>query len=103
MAALLPIYQSSLKELTLLQTKWSALLNQLLINPSLQSSILTDVSLVIGPNVINHLLGRKLIGWRIIGINAAATIYDGQDTNLIPKLTLVLVSNAVCKVNLEVF
>jgi hypothetical protein len=61
------------------------------------------VALANGTTVVNHLLGRKLIGWRIIGINGAATIYDQQASNQTPALTLVLVSNAAVIANLEVF
>jgi len=89
--------------LPLLQTKWAAILNPLLGNPSLDSVILQNVSLAIGTNTINHTLGRKLQGWRIILINGAATIYDKQGSNQTPDLTLVLVSNAAVMVSLEVF
>lgn len=89
--------------LPLLQTKWAAILNPLLGNPSLDSLILENVSLNNGTNVINHTLGRKLQGWRIIRIGGAATIYDQQDSNQTPSLTLVLVSNAAVVVSLEVF
>ena len=87
----------------LLQTKWKSILDVLLSNPSLQSSILQNVSLINGTNTINHLLGRKLVGWRIIGINAAATLYDKQATNSRSDLTLILVSNAACIAQIEVF
>lgn len=89
--------------LPMMQTKWASILNVLLSNPSLNSNILENVSLGSGTTVINHLLGRKLLGWRIIRINAAATIYDQQTSNQTPDLTLVLVSNAVAIVTLEVF
>lgn len=89
--------------LSLMQTRWAAILNPLLGNPSLNSVILGNVSLNNGTTVVNHLLGRKLTGWRIIRINAAATIYDQQASNQMPESTLVLVSNAVATVSLEVF
>lgn len=89
--------------LTMIQTKWRSILNPFLANPSLQSIILKDIALINGTTTINHLLGRTLTGWRIIRINAAATIYDKQATNQSPDLTLVLVSNAACTVSLEVF
>jgi|SRR5687768_8805933 hypothetical protein len=89
--------------LPLLQAKWAAILNPLLGNPSLDSLILENVSLASGTNTINHTLGRKLQGWRIILINGAATIYDKQGLNQTPDLTLILVSNAAVIVSLEVF
>ena len=99
----LPIFLSNIQPLTLMQNKWSSILDVLLGNPSLDSSILKGVALANGTTVVNHLLGRKLIGWRIIGINGAATIYDQQASNQTPALTLVLVSNAAVIANLEVF
>jgi hypothetical protein len=62
-----------------------------------------NVSLKSGANVVNHLLGRPLVGWRIVRINAASTLFDEQDSNQTPAATLVLVSSAPCMVNLEVF
>ena len=99
----LPIFLSQVKELVLMQTKWASILNVLINNPSLNSNIINNVSLVSGKNVINHLLGRNLVGYRIIGKNAVADIYDEQASNQSPNLTLVLRSNASCMINLEVF
>lgn len=90
-------------DLSLMQTKWAAILNPLLSNPSLNSIILEKIVLISGTSTINHGLGRKLQGWRIIRINAAATIYDQQDTNTMQDLTLILVSNALVTVSIEVF
>jgi hypothetical protein len=87
----------------LLQTKWASILNPFLSNKSLQSSILNNISLIDGITVVNHMLGRSLIGWRIIGINGAATLYDAQATNQTPQNTLILISNAAVIVQLEVF
>lgn len=89
--------------LPLLQTKWASILNPLLGNPSLNSVILPNVNLVNGSNTINHTLGRALMGWRLIRVRAAATIYDTQDSNPMPSLTLLLTSNAAVTVDLEVF
>ena len=89
--------------LSQMQTKWRSILNPLLGNPSLQSLIIPDISLVMGSNTINHTLGRKLTGWRIIRINAVSNIYDTQDQNTMPDLTLLLISSAPCVVSLEVF
>jgi hypothetical protein len=100
---LLPIFQTQIQELILLQNKWASILNQMISNRSLQSSILPNLYLKNGTTVINHLLGKKLTGWRIIGINGPATIYDEQNSNQTPQTTLILVSNAAVMINLEVF
>lgn len=99
----LPYFQSEIKELSLLQTKWKSILDPLLATSSVQSSILPNVILSNGTTVINHKLGRKLVGWKIVRQRAAASIYDTQDSNQTPQLTLVLVSNAVVVVDIEVF
>lgn len=99
-----PLIQTTLKELMLVQTKWRSILNPLLGNPSLDSLILENVSLLkAAPNVVNHKLGRKLIGWRVVRIRAKAIIYDSQDSNQTPDLTLVLITDTDVIVNLEVF
>lgn len=99
----LPLFQTAVKELSLMQTKWKSILDPLLGNLSSQSSLLPNVALNNGTTVVNHMLGRKLIGWSIVGINGAATIYDQQASNQTPQSTLVLISNAAVTVSLEVF
>ena len=96
-------FQDNDRTFQLMQNSWASMLNPLLQNPSLQSTILPQIVLKSGTNTINHRLGRKLQGWRTIRINAAATLYDLQDTNPHPELTLQLVSNAPVTVYLEVF
>lgn len=84
----------------LMQTRWASLLNPVLVNPTNNISIVKDVSLAIGDNVINHLLGQKMQGWFLVDINAASTIYRSQPMN---DLTLTLNSSAVCTVSIGVF
>lgn len=89
--------------LPLMQTKWASILNPVIANPSANSLILPNISLISGSNVVNHSLGRKLTGWRLVRVRAAVTIYDTQDSNPMPSLTLLLTSNAPVMVDLEVF
>lgn len=93
----LPYFQDSNPNMTLLQNQWSRILNPLLSNPTNNCSILKNISLVNGPNVINHLLGRPLQGWSIVRLREPVIIYDTQDTNQSPELTLnlTLVNNVV--------
>lgn len=101
--ALLPIYQTSNKDLILLQNKWASILNPIISNQSIQSIILPNIALTAGLNIVNHKLGKKLTGWRIVRLRAAASIYDTQDTNSRGDLTLQLVSSAPVVCDLEVF
>ncbi len=101
--ATLPQFQNDDRDFQLMQSRWASIINPVVNNPLNNASILADVQLVAGTNIINHLLSRKLQGWSVVRINAAATIYDAQDSNTTPNQTLVLISSAPCKISLEVF
>lgn len=72
-------------------------------NPIVDGLLLQSVPLTFGANSINHKLGRNLVGWHITRMRAPAIIYDTQDTNLMPGLTLALVTSAAVTVDLYVF
>jgi hypothetical protein len=86
-----------------LQTKWASILNPVVSNLLVQGHILQNIDLIDGTTVVNHGLGRKLLGWFIVGINGAATVYDSQASNQMPELTLTLISNTAVTVSLWVF
>lgn len=97
------IYKESDKDFNMLQTRWSAEINPVIDNPTSKPTILKDVALVIGSNVINTLLQKKLQGWKIVRQRGPANIYDQQDSNPRPELTLVLVSDAIVSIDLEIY
>lgn len=99
----LPTYQTANLTLTLIQSNWASLLNPLLDLPINQGRLLENVQLDNGSNTVNHKLGRKLTGWFIVRQRAAASVYDTQDTNPTPAVTLKLTSNASVKVDIFVF
>lgn len=101
--ALLPIFQTSDTSFTQMQNKWASQLNPVLSNPSLQTNILKKISLSTGNNAVNHLLGKALTGWRIVRQRAKASIYDNQDNNATPNLTLLLISDNPVVCDIEVF
>ena len=84
-------------------TKWATAIDPVLSSSIVAGSLLTGVSLVSGATVVNHKLGRKLQGWIIVGISAAATVHDNQASNQTPDKTLILVSSAAAVANLWVF
>jgi hypothetical protein len=84
-------------------TKWKSQLDPVVSNALLQGQLLPGIPLGDGTTVINHGLGRKLVGWFIVGVDGPATIYDKQASNQTPQLTLVLASNAAVTCNLWVF
>ncbi len=86
-----------------LQPKWAAILNPIVKNPSNNASILQNISLATGSNTVNHKLGQPLQGWYIVRQRAAATVYDTQDSNQTPNLTLTLTASAPVVVDLAVF
>lgn len=88
----------------MVQTRWAQQLNPLLTSPLLQGSLIRNVVLSSGDNQINHKLGRKLQGWiltRQRGVSVA--IYDKQDENQMPQLTLALHSGGSIEVDIYVF
>lgn len=99
----LPIFQSKSQEMGLMQTSWAQQLNPIISLPISQGSILTNVPLATGPNTINHLLGRKLQGWWIVRQRSSASIFDTQDNNQMPNLTLLLTASSPVSVDIFVF
>lgn len=85
------------------QNTWATAIDPVLSNLLVQGRLESQVILVNGTTIVNHKLGRKLVGWFIVGINAAATVYDNQATNQTPQLTLSLTSNAAATANIWVF
>lgn len=100
---MLTIFSTGDKGIDLMQTSWAADINPLLKNAVLQGILLKNVSLTTGANSVNHKLGRKLQGWMLTRVRAAATIYDTQDANSMPELTLTLNSSANVVVDIYVF
>jgi uncharacterized membrane-anchored protein len=83
-----------------MQTVWKAAITPVIGNQINQGLLLLDVTLKDGATPINHLLGRTLVGWEIVDIDADASIYRSQPKN---AQTLTLTSNMACVVSLWVF
>lgn len=100
----LPIFHTEDQDMALLQTKWASQLNPLLSNPISNGILLKSVILATGANVVNHKLGRKPQGWIITRYNGGtANLYDTQDNNQTPALTLNLTSSSAVSVDIYVF
>lgn len=95
----LPLLQNP----SLMMTKWKSILDNLLRLPLSSSLLLKNQQLFIGSNPVNHKLGRDLQGWIIVRKRGPADIYDTQDENQTPQLTLLLTSSAKVLVDLLVF
>ena len=100
----LPSFNTKIVEFSLMQSAWAKTLDPIVNLPTNHGIILKNVSLGIGVNTINHLLGRKLQGWFIVRQRPnAASVSDLQDVNNTPELTLVLNSFSVSTVDIFVF
>lgn len=99
----LPLIHTEDRDTNMLQTTWASQLNPLLAAPFSSGILLEGIVLSSGANVVNHKLGRKLKGWVVTRLRASATIYDTQDTNQRPELTLNLTASAAVTVDIFVF
>jgi hypothetical protein len=99
----LPSFNTPDVTLSLVQSKWAAILDPVIDLPINHGITLKNVKLVTGNNKVNHRLDRKLQGWIIVRKRQAADIYDQQDTNQQPTLTLALNSSADCVVDIYAY
>lgn len=83
-----------------LQSRWKSILDPLLANNMNSISVLSDVPLNSGVNVINHLLGKVQQGWVLVDKQGVADIYRSQPFN---ATTLTLTSSASVVVSIGVF
>lgn len=100
MSANLPIFKDDNQNLMLLQTKWKSAIQPMLASVLGQGIFLSNIDLIAGENVINHLLGRKQQGWIITDINAVANIYKFGAFN---DKTLTLTSDVPCNIGIWCF
>lgn len=97
---MLPVFKDESQNFMLMQNRWKSELDPLLENPMSSVSILKNVLLAIGNNVINHRLGKKQQGWFLTDVNGVSSIYRSAAFN---DLTLTLNSSAVVTVSIGVF
>lgn len=87
-----------------LQTKWASIINPLLKNPATSPLLLKNIVLTTGANSVNHKLGQNLQGWYPVRFHGNfAQLFDTQDTNQTPDLTLNLNASTGVTVDLLVF
>lgn len=93
-------FQTSNKDLTLLQSNWKSQLDPILANPVTNLQILKNIILSPGNNVINHKLGAIQQGYIIVDQQNPAIIYRTAPFN---SLTLTLNSSIAATISLGVF
>ena len=79
---------------------WASALNPVVANPLLQGTIIQNISLIVGNNIVAHKLNRLQIGWFIIDQQGSAAVYRSQPFN---NTTLVLNSSAAVTISLWMF
>lgn len=95
---------SASRDLNLVQDNIEDAIGDLGSNQFLNAVILKDIELTAGQdNIISHKLGRKLIGWTLIRKRGLGDVYDLQDSNSTPNLTLILRTSATVTVDIRVF
>ena len=87
------------------QDEVTSTVNDIIDSQIIDSVLLKSVSLALGDNIVNHKLGRELVGWFITRQRKTTTtyIYDTQDTNTIKDKTLNLNASQACVVDIYVF
>jgi hypothetical protein len=100
--ASLPQFNSNDKDFQMMQNRWASILNPIINNPLSRGVFLSNITLTVGSNTINHKLSRKIQGYLVINMkNAYSEIYSSTSPN--PELFLVLISSANTEVDLYVF
>lgn len=96
----LPLSNTKDTDLSLLTTKWKAILDPVIKNPLNGVLILKNIVLINGETKIPHLLSQMQQGWFVTDSNAAATIYRSKPLN---SDFLYLTSNVAVTISLGVF
>ena len=97
------VINTSTPDLGLVQQNLVRVLNPVFNTPTLGGNLLTSQTLKAGATTINHGLGRNLNGWQIVRQRSQANIWDSQDANQTPNLTLALNSSASVVVDIYCF
>ena len=84
------------------QTRWAADIDPVLNNLLVQGQLLTNIQLINGVNVVNHKLGRQILGWFLVSPKSAAVVFEAPEQPN-PTLTLTLNSNASISTGIWVF
>lgn len=94
---------SDSNELTRVQEYISRCFGGIIGSEIIDGVLLQEVDLTAGQNEISHRLGRKLRGWVVVRQRANVGIWDEQDSNSKPHLTLVLQASGPVTVDLWIF
>lgn len=98
----LPIFQTSLRELSMMETQWASQLNPVISNPLIAGNLFKNVVLSSGSNTINHKLDRAYQGYLISGMHGSfIQLFDTPSP--MPDKTLVLNASASGSIDIWIF
>lgn len=75
------------RDLTLVQDNVANTFNPLTRVPIIDGELLTEIALGTAPTRLAHTLGRKPLGYIIVGLNHAATIFGTESDSRLITLT----------------
>lgn len=87
---------------TQLQANVGEALTPLQNKPILDGIMLSKLEIVSGSNLVQHKLGRKVVGYFVISQSAASQFYDNIQTNTSAS-SFSITATSPCNVNLWVF
>ncbi len=85
---------------SLANSQWASTLNPIVQNPLNSVTILKNIKLETGTNIINHGLGQTPSGWFPIDPQSSATVYRSAPLN---SKTLTLTASAPITLSIGVF
>lgn len=92
------------QDLNAVQTNIQEYVEPLTDNPILDGVLIQNITLTAGTSTpVKHKLGRKPLGWVVVRKRAESTVWDTQDNNELPTLTLELDCSANVTVDLWIF
>ena len=95
--------QTSSREFNQFQSQVISSVQPVLSNPIVNGRLIESLSVSSGSNIIDHGLGRELLGWIVVRNNANVTFYDTQASNANPARTLLLTASGNATISLYVF
>ena len=95
--------QTTSRELNQVQSQIISSVQPVLDNPIVNGRLIQSLAVSSGSNVIDHGLGRELLGWIVVRNSASVTFYDTQNSNANPARTLLLTASGNATISLYVF
>jgi hypothetical protein len=95
--------QTDSRELNQVQSQIISSVQPVLDNPIVNGRLIQSLAIASGSNVIDHGLGRTLLGWIVVRNSASVTFYDTQSSNANPARTLLLTASGAATISLYVF